>query len=87
MLTITPKGRETAIQCREGMIKFDETMFSCLSEEEAGQMLTIVDKLLRHLSDGQSVDMDYVVMMEMDERIQQRMEHPGEEEEETEPED
>ena len=80
MLSITPKGNETAIQCREGMIRFDEQMFDCLSEEEAADMLRLVEKLLDHLSDGQSVDMDYVPMMEMDDRIQQRLEHPGEEE-------
>ncbi len=79
MLTITPKGSETAIQCREGMIRFDQDMFSCFTEEEAADMLRLVEKLLTHLSDGERVDMDYVPMMEMDERIQQRMEHPGEE--------
>ena len=87
MLSITPKGSETAMHCREGMIAFEKDMFSVLTEEETDEMLRLVEKLLQHLSDGASGDMDYVVMMEMDDRIQQRMEHPGEEEEEAEPED
>ena len=84
MLSITPKGNETAIQCREGMIKFDENMFECLSEEEAESLMNIVDKLLDSLTGGEGFDVDFVPMMEMDDRIQQRLENPDEERQDVE---
>jgi len=79
MLSVTPKGSETALRCREGTIKFDDSMFSCLSGEEMEVLSNIVDKLIAHLSDDENAcDVDFVPMMEMDERIQQRLEHPDE---------
>lgn len=78
MLSITPEGRETAIRCRENQIKFDEGMFACLSEEETVQLSSIVDKLIDNLSEGKGFDLDFVPMMEMDDRIQQRLENPDE---------
>ena len=81
MLSITPEGQETAIRCRENQIKFDNNMFNCLSEEETAQLAKIVDKLIDNLTDGKGFDVDFVPMMEMDDRIQQRLENPDEDDE------
>lgn len=78
MLSITPKGNETAIKCREDMIKFDEEMFKGITEEEADSLLKIVDKLINSLTDGEGFDVDFGPMMEMDNCIQQRIENPDE---------
>ena len=73
------RSKQTALRCREGTIKFDDNMFSCLSGEEVEALTCIVDKLIAHLNDDENAsDVDFVPMMEMDERIQQRLEHPDE---------
>ncbi len=80
MLSITEEGRETALRCRENQIKFDKNMFDCLSDEEATDLAKIVDKLIDNLTEGKGFDLDFVPMMEMDDRIQQRLENPDEDE-------
>ena len=79
MLTITQKGSETALHCRQAVVDFDENMFACLTEEESAALLKIVDKLADSLAGGEGFNVDFVPMMEMDDRIQQRLEHPDEE--------
>lgn len=78
MLSITAEGRETAFRCRENQIKFDQNMFGCLSDDEAVELSRLVDKLINNLTDGKGFDVDFVPMMEMDDRIQQRLENPDE---------
>lgn len=74
MLSVTPKGSEVALHGRESFNSFDEKMFSCLTQEESDAFLNILDKLINNLAGGEEVAIDFVPMMEMDDRIQERLE-------------
>ena len=73
MLNVTEKGRETALKHREEENAFDENMFGGISEQELEQFSNTLDVFLQNLTGGEGLDVDFVPMMEMDDRIQERM--------------
>ena len=73
-LRVTDKGRETALRHREAENAFDRNMFSGISEPSLEQFSETLDVFLQNLTGGEGLDVDFVPMMEMDDRIQERME-------------
>lgn len=63
MLSVTEKGMELAIKCRESFDEFDKKLFNGFSDEELLSVKEHLDRLIANISDDSKIDFCSIVAL------------------------
>lgn len=72
MLTATEKGIKCLSDCVRSFRQVDDAMISGLGEEELDRLLTLLDKMILHITDTEGIPMDPRSIIKMEHKLKQQ---------------